>query len=226
MRRIKPLNNSGVTIIELLVAMTAFSVMILIIGLATMQLGKMYYKGISSAKTQEVSRDAMASIFEQAAFTTGNIDYATAKDYGPSSDRIAVQATCIGNTRYSYVLDRKQNSSLSSGHDSANKEIKHVLWQDTSDGNCEPVDLTQDAPSADGKELLGDNMRLSELLIDSPPTSPDIIKIGIGVFYGESDLIEYSGPTPESCKTGDISSQWCAFSKLSTRAYRRYPRTI
>ena len=226
MRRIKPLgDNSGVTIIELLVAMTAFSVMILIIGLATMQLGKMYYKGISSTKTQEVSRDAMASIFEQAAFTTGNIDPATPKDYGPGGDRVSVNATCIGNTRYSYVIDRKQNPSLSTGHDRTNKEIKHVLWQDTSDGNCTPVDLTLDVPTAEGKELLGDNMRLSELRIEAP-TSPDIVEIDIGVFYGESELIDYSGSTPKSCKSSDVSSQWCAFSKLSTRAYRRYPRTI
>jgi prepilin-type N-terminal cleavage/methylation domain-containing protein len=213
-------NQKGFTIIELLVSMVAFSSMLLIVGITTMQLGRMYYKGVSTAKTQEVSRVIMAAVSEQAQFATGPISSKTQNTIS-SSPTTPVNSYCIGDARFTYITDRALNNDVV--YDETNKQIKHVLWQDKDDtASCDPVDLSQDLPSAEGKELMGDNMRISNFTVDAS-SSLDMVSIKIGVIYGDKDLIEGTAPDIK-CKTGDIGAQWCATSSVETQVFRRFPR--
>lgn len=212
-------NSKGFTIIELLVAMVAFSSMILIVGLTTLQLGRMYYKGVSTISTQEASRTVIASVSEQLQFATGNLG-----SRAPTGTP-RVGAWCVGEVRFTYALNRRLDSTSPS---EVNKTIRHVLWQDRKTTSaCDPVNLNLPTPTANGKDLITEDMRLTKFIIIE---NGDRAKIDIGIIYGENDLIEFSdAPTneaPVGCKTGDVTAQWCAKSDLTTNVFRRYPRSI
>lgn len=227
--------QDGFTIIELLVAMTAFSSMIMIVGLTTLQLGRMYYKGVSTINTQEAARTVIASVSEQLQFATGIVTQQPA-DLIRGTARI--KSYCVGDVRFTYVLNRRLDSSLSApGFNDTDKTMRHVLWQDRKTTNeCTPLDLASQTPSTNGKDLIGEDMRLTNFSINENvvPVSPggrsDIAKIDIGIIYGVNELINFSDApgteNPVGCRTGDVTAQWCAQSNLTTNVFRRYPRSI
>lgn len=226
--------QSGFTIIELLVAMVAFSSMILIVGLTTLQLGRMYYKGVSTINTQEATRTVVASVGEQLQFATGIVTQQPA-DLIRGTARI--KSYCIGDVRFTYVINRRLDSSLSApGFSDADKTMRHVLWQDRkTTTECTPVDLASQT-LANGKDLVGEDMRLKEFSIREnvvpvlPGGRSDIAKIDVNIIYGVNELINFTDApgteNPEGCKTGDVTAQWCAQSNLTTNVFRRYPRSI
>lgn len=50
-------NQKGFTIIELIIATTVFSVVLLLCTFGLMQIGNVYYRGITSTRTQNVTRN-------------------------------------------------------------------------------------------------------------------------------------------------------------------------
>lgn len=223
------MNNKGFTIIELLVSMAAFTAMLLIASVTTINIGRAYFKGVNSINTQDSINTALSTVTEQAEFTQGNITsqpYPTAQ-FGPALDKATIAAVCIGETRYSFIKDRRLSPALAVGHSTASQQIKHVLWQDTYHGaSCEPADLTIDNPSnnpaggSSGTELLNENSRLSDFSITN--SLENLVDIHIGIIYGDNDLVEGAGTgNPLGCLGSVIGSEWCASSKLATQVSRR-----
>ncbi len=217
--------DQGFTIVELLVAMTAFTSMILIVSIATMQLGRMYSKGVSSIKTQEVTRATLANVTEQVSFTSGLVSQSLPQTVAAGVGSYTRTAYCIGNVRYTYALDRRLSNSVSGGHSNATKQLRRVLWQDNNYAvGCNPVDL-HSTVTIPGKELLADNIRLKKFdIVDV--LGQDLTNITIETIFGESDLIEYSGADPVKCRGQFVGSQFCSVSNLKTEVYRRYPSSI
>ncbi len=131
---------------------------------------------------------------------------------------------CIGNTRYSYAIDRQQSDSPVAN----DKQIRHVLWADQL-SSCQtglsPVDLTQPKPTsgANDKELMGANMRLTKLEVTKLTSDNTTWEVKITVLYGDEDLtIVYPEDTTRKvCKGGQLGTQFCAISELSTVVKRR-----
>ncbi len=218
------INQKGFTVIELLVAMSAFTAMVLIASMTTLQIGKMYYKGVYTIRTQENTRVALASVTEAVQFGSGAItNPPTSKNFqsDANSPIVTVKAVCVGSVRFSYVIDSMLVSKISDqvvqGQDNTSQ---HVLWQDNGgDNNCEPQNLLVSEPTASGRELLGEKMRLSAFSVAPSPTG--LTNIQIGVIYGDRDLIEYQAGLPVKCLGSFVGAQWCASSNLNTQVLQR-----
>lgn len=205
------INTRGFTLIELMIAITIFSVLLLTAGTTVTQISRLYYKGVIISRTQNASRSIIDDISQTFQFSNGQV--VTANDGGQ------VNSICIGQVRFTYILN-KQVSATS----------PHALWRDKIDsaGSCgaNMPDLSSQNPGggADGKELLETGMRLKTFSVSQPGADPldDVYDINVAIIYGDDDLIEFSSPsTPENCKGGVTGSQWCALSALNTQIYSR-----
>lgn len=211
----------GFTLIELMIATTVFSVILLGSTTAVIQIGRMYYKGVVTSKTQEIARRTIDDIARTIQFNDAQIFEPLPVDYmatGISDGTVTVRAVCIGTTRYSYVL----NAQVDRQNDFNKHRLRHALWQDTVDdpslcGNNMP-DLSQEQPSPDGRELLGRFMRLQKLEVkhDEDPTA-----LSVGIIYGDDDLLLPDATNPTNCRGAIQGAQWCSVSTLTTQVRQR-----
>lgn len=216
--------QAGFTIIELMIATMVFAVILLGATSALFQLERMYYKGIITDQTQTTSRQIMASISQQLQLGQNSLTSGSAT-YGD----VTVQAICIANTRFSYLLNG-QVDATASGYD-ATHHIQHGLWRDTigPTASCIPLDLSLAnpestsggvTPGSNGTELLGQHMRLGQLDVSCSTSQTDICTINLNVIYGDDDLLAPDANNPTGCKT-TFGDQWCASSGLQTTVNKR-----
>ena len=218
------MNQRGFTIIELLIATMVFSTIFLGSTTALVQIGKLYYKGVVTGRTQEVSRGVIDQVSQQLQFSDATLMISPPLGYNVEEfdGRMSFQAYCIGATRYTYRLNVKVDSRVDNNHyDNSNNGLKHGLWRDKVDGtDCRPVDLSQTQPSENGQELLAQSMRLSAFDINCNVRG--ICNISVGVMYGNNDMMTPDPATavPTRCQTV-VGSQWCAASQFKTSVVKR-----
>lgn len=213
--------EDGFTIIELMIATTVLSVILVMVTFMMISIGKLYYKGISQAKAQQTARNIVEDVSNHLELNdsppteSATADNITFTDASGGSHTIA--AYCIGEVRYSYILGRQI------GGDAAT-QISHVLWRDrTPAAGCVPADLRSNDPSGGdasnpGTELMTDRGRLAALTID---TSNSPYEIEILVALGENDLFDGSGINT-LCRN-QTGSEFCATSQLRTSVTKRLP---
>jgi prepilin-type N-terminal cleavage/methylation domain-containing protein len=219
---------AGFTIIELLFSMAVFSTILLAATVGMIQIGRLYFKGVTITKTQNLTRQVMDEVSRGIQFSGSR------PTLGGSASYSGVQAYsfCIGTNRYSYVIDRV----LKPAPVVANKEFRHVLWRDTVRDPlvCPPLDLSQATPSDSqttgtaGRELMSENTRLSRLSVATSSGNVDMYQVYVYVVYGDTDLLDYSTYNPGAgnhhlaCQGGGIvGTQFCALSEISTVVSRR-----
>lgn len=199
-------SNEGFTIVELLIATTILSTILLIVTVVMVGIGNLYFKGVNQARVQGTVRDTTDEITQKLQLNDGS----TFNPIVPTSAD-PVGAVCIGSTRYSYVLNKQIGAKDPITHD----DIKHVLWRDTvSTGSCtrfsafwtadNPNDTSVPGHGTDGVEVIPPHSRLSIFSITrATDQSPYIIKIGIA--YGDGDLLCNSTIANE-CNTDEAES--------------------
>jgi len=213
--------QKGFTVVELMIATTVFSFVLLVASSGVIAIGKIYYKGITSAKTQETTRTIMEEIARARQFSGGNIG-----EELPAVPIGGLQAYCFGEDRYSYII----NSKLDLDADPNGRALFHDIRTNLS--QCEPQ-------TSVGEELLSDNMRLLEFSIEPVEVenadgtisiSADKSTIKVKVAYGDNDLLsnyDDSGnpngvvPADALCK-GGAGSTFCSTAQLETVVGKRY----
>jgi len=205
--------QSGFTIIELMIATTVFSLVLMSTLAGIIQITKMYFQGVALTRTQEVARNVVDEIGESIRFTkeplivqpelliNGGIGLG-ASDTG---------YFCIGARRYTYAIDRQ----LKEVPNTAKKEKRHVLWVDQPTSCTGPANLTRGL--TDGRELLSENMRLTRFGVKDNGAS---YTIDISVAYGDSDLIVYND-NPVTCESAFAGGEFCGVANLSVSVVRR-----
>lgn len=201
--------SSGFTIVELMIATTVLTTLLLLAGATFTQISRLYYKGIITTKTQNASRSVIDDISRNIQFSNGQTTAGSGN---------GAEVLCIGQTRYTYVKNRQIKAGTTSQ--------EHALWQDklTSPGSCLvgiPNLFTANPGGISGKELLENGMRLKSFSVTE---NSNIFYITIGVIYGDDDLLIFSPPPnsqPETCKGDPSGSQWCAVSELNTQIFSR-----
>lgn len=206
--------DQGFTIVELMIAMAVFSIILLAAAAGLIQVGRMYYKSVITSRTQDMARSVSEEITSAIQFSGETLVMGSGSGF---------ESICIGNTRYSYVL----NQQLSDDND----DIEHVLWRDKKEDNaCTPADLS--GSLSDGVELMGENMRLYQF--DVTTDQGNDYKIATEVVYGDSDLLvgvkadgeivdDYDDPDAVRliCDPDGIGTQFCAVAELSSVVARR-----
>ena len=198
--------QAGFTIIELLIATLVFSTILLLCTAGMVQIGRMYYKGIISARTQETARAAISDISQGVQFAGGSI-----KPYlsGPGT----WEGFCLGNQLYSYRVGVQRTAS----------NVYVFVREPVND--CAAVTAAKSygasLPAGD-QELLGLHMRIDSIhgvaLMKSLPDN--LYQINIRVLYGDDQILVGATP-PHSCIATRLGGQFCAASELGTVVEKR-----
>lgn len=200
-KAMKQSDDKGFTIVELMLAMTIFSLVLVAAAAGLIQVGRMYYKSVITTRTQDVARSAIDEISRSIQFS-GAIPQFT-----PESS--SVDAVCIGSNRYSFQIDNQ----VSGDNDSSS----YALYKDEAPPGCD------DTPPQDGVELLGDNMRLTRFEVRLLPGSVDQYRVILWTAYGDDDVLDVDPENSERtiCATRNIGGEFCAISELSTVVSKR-----
>lgn len=197
----RSLDQRGFTILELLVAMTVFSVMLVICSVAILGLSRQFYKGLVKSRTQAVAR----TISEEMA---NNLQFSSTPPYelvdfaDPSNP---VRGWCIADRRYLYVM----HVALGGG-------TQGVLQRGGSCGDPLPHALT---PAANLTELAGDNMRLAKLEIQS--AIGNLWSVKVKLVHGDDEVITDPASPDARCDAAVGGSQFCAAAEYETTVVRR-----
>lgn len=210
MKKLKNIN--GFTILELMIATMIFSVILLLMAFGLVKIGQIYYKGITSSRTQNVARNASDDVVQAVQYGGNTVGNTPAAVIGQQDSII------VGNRKYTYVIGKKlvDRAPVATAN-----ETDVALKVETLD-----TDLITVKPNS-SRELLSTGMWLSEFKVSG--TSPT--EITIKVVNGDFDLVEdssgrlFGDPTgfdiaSSKCKSG-AGSQFCAVSGLYTKAYKR-----
>lgn len=198
-----PKNTQGFTIIELLIATSIFSVVLLLCTTGIIQVTNLYYKGITATRTQEAARNIIEEI-------SRGIQYSGGRIVTPVPG--AISYFCIGSTRYSYVTDRKLVDTAPTSDDAY-----HVLVTDTN-ANCSTyLNIAPLALPAGSKELMTPDMRLISLTITNTPAGSSLYIITVRVVSGKGANLDSSH---KQCDGGS-NNQFCAASELRTTVQKR-----
>ena len=229
---IRRLDQKAFTIIELLIATSVLTVILLLVTVMITGIGNLYYKGITQSQTQSTTRTIADQLTSDLQLADGHPSLPPNPNPPPSSPNIVVvsftdpadgttknipsYAICIGTTRYSYVLNQQISSAI------------HVMWRDTvgSGGTCSPANLALPTPTAGGTELMGQQSRLSVLMITD--TGTNLYKVTVGVAYGDDDLLtgvnvsDLPAGTDKNVHCAAVAgNRFCATDLLTTAAVQR-----
>lgn len=162
-------SSDGFTIVELMIALTIMSIILVISTIVLIQIGGLYDKGVSGSNLQNTARAIVSDVSSGIQFSgynpavrecspyasqdssdldndcfnpneiSPNPDYPYTYNDGTNTP-VYEYAYCIGTTRYSYILNVELGTDSSVGTTAA-----HVLWRDSlSSVNdlCAPVDMS------------------------------------------------------------------------------------
>ncbi len=225
------LNVKGFTIMELMIAISILSIILLISSMVLVGIGNIYSKGADLSNVQNVTRNIIENVtstvqFSGAQLNNGAIAPVT-QDYSFDGKNVPVSAYCFGQVRYSFVTGFLPNG------------WSHLLWLDkmVTQSNCFPLNISEVVPSCDGdlnciasqsssgSELIGPNMHLANFKIVQ--YNPQLYGISVGVAFGQEDMFVSSGNTPRLVKdnnyqcSDNAGQQYCATSYLTTFATER-----
>ncbi|MEX1995563.1 MAG: prepilin-type N-terminal cleavage/methylation domain-containing protein [Candidatus Saccharimonadales bacterium] len=209
----------GFTIAELLIATAIFSVILTGALVGFIQIGRMFYKGVSLTQTQDATKQVINSLRE-------NIQLAASVSASQTGGGYSYY--CVGNHRYTYKLGQKVELSDSPNHAATgNFGLLHDILPGSSAcatpcaANCGDGAVAFNNPT----ELLGNKMRLGkfDIIQPDPSKTPGLYNLDIAVVYGEDDILNYTNkndPSTAYCSGSLTNQQFCAVNKLSTTVYR------
>ena len=198
----------GFTIIELLLATSVFSLVLLGALAGFLQAGSLFYKGVSLTQTQAVAKQVMDDVSANVAATTS-----------VQAPEGSYHYYCIGNTRYTYNLYKPvtpPDSNFQAGGG-------YGLLKDTVTGCPGPCDTSCGPSTAtihNATELLSSNMRLSQFDIAPAGPGSNLYNIKLTVAFGDSTTTLQAGDTATPyCSGNTRTQQFCAVSTLSSSVY-------
>lgn len=199
----KPLRNKGFTIIELLIATVAFSVILLIITGAIIQFSKIYYKGVVESKTQETARAIVADVSQAIQFGKVNAIAPPA-----TTSPVGGQFICVGPRTYTYVYGVPLTGNI------------HGLVGQDGCTSANPGMTTAALSGTNPNELLGNNMQLINFSVTGPVN--DLYTVTVKIGYGKcSDMTLTCANPARQCKAITLGGQFCSVSELQATVARR-----
>lgn len=210
----------GFTITELLIATAVFAVVLLVAQASFVQIGHLFYRGVSISQTQETADHIFQDIngnFQSAPSVNGSVNSPSGYDY-----------YCIGNARYTYRVNHEVDLSAATTDHSPSGNFG--ILKDSLPGAgaacatpCTGIGGdTCPAPFRNPVELLGNKMRVEVFSIPSPPSGSNLYNVSIVLAYGDDNTLTYHTPgdlSTVACQ-GDASNNFCAVSSINTAVYK------
>jgi prepilin-type N-terminal cleavage/methylation domain-containing protein len=218
-QRAMNIKQSGFTIIELLIATTIFSIVLMIILASFLQISRMFYKGVSLDNTNEAARTLVDDITSDIRLAK---DGGTATSPGPNNTHFF----CVGLHRYTFKLGVKVTSPQVTSPDSITSSAGAGVREDTVGSGC-PIPIVG-AITTNPQQLLGPDMQLNDFGtncgkpgglcgIDCASALMCNIHTHI-VFYGfDSTVLKPSAADQAAECTGNtLDTQFCATADIKT----------
>ncbi len=202
-------DQQGFTILELLIATTVFSVILLIATTGIIAIGKLYYKGITEARTSDATRVVMEEVSRTIQFSKGT--RVSGHSFAPDTN---ITQFCVGDRRYTFMINQQVTDDNAIGLRSQTKA---------------PSDACALDDPLVGDQVLASNMRLLDFRVESNPTTNNFT-VNIKIAYGDDDLLNLydddgnrsSIPLSDGqCKSGIAGSSFCAVAQLDTTVKQR-----
>jgi prepilin-type N-terminal cleavage/methylation domain-containing protein len=224
--------QTGFTIIELLVATTIFSIILVIIVSSFLQVGRMFYKGVSISNTNEAARNLVDTITNDARLANFQSGNTLNPDGSLNTDPSFKKYFCVGPHRYTYWLAQQVKDS--NIHTDANLMTAGVV-QDETGGSCRsPADLG----GTRNNQVLGPDMQINKLSVVENSTNTALTVSVHIVFYGADNTVFNSSDSTMVNTTADpgrasraadaycsgnlLSTQFCAVANIDTNVTLRY----
>jgi prepilin-type N-terminal cleavage/methylation domain-containing protein len=216
-------NNSGFTILELIIATAIFSGALLMLMLGFLSISNSYTKGLTVTETQNVSRNVINTISQSLEF--GNTSsYQAPIISATSGGANGTQSGwfCADNYVFAYTLG--EEAGVNGGN--SLEQIYDTVCP-PSGGSCPYesgiINADNCAKYSGATELLGPRMRLTALNITS---TDGTYQINVRIAYGDTQYLKgavvggatqyYDTSSSEVTCTGTVSNNFCATSGLQT----------
>jgi prepilin-type N-terminal cleavage/methylation domain-containing protein len=225
------LNKSGFTIVELMIAISIFSGLLIIMVYSFLFSLDAFMKAYVSSKTQETLRNVDQSISTSINLGTNGVVYLKPVQYNISNGNYTItsQGFCIGQYRYSYILSQESDSNGNYNYVNLSIPIlNHNLVQDVMTGGCNsnmsaqdlssPLNTSAQQLSSSSKELAGNNIGiLSFSLAPSNTIGNTPVYNFLATFgYGNNLNVSYeSGKLSSSCPGTFHGGNFCALSSFN-----------
>jgi prepilin-type N-terminal cleavage/methylation domain-containing protein len=204
--------QDGFTISEVSIATSVFAVVLLVALVSFFGISKLFYKGVSVTRTQEVASNILSDV---------QGDFRNAASVSILNSNNGYKYYCIGDSRYTINVGPKIDLNAATNH--APSGNYGILKDSIPSGSC-PVPCDDSFPVCSGQrfnntttELLGQNMRVAQFDIQTLPNT-SLFTVTITVAYGDDDLFDYTNPANPStisCK-GAAADQYCSVARVST----------
>lgn len=199
-------NKGGFTLVELMIATTVFSVVLMVGSAAFVQLGRSYYKGVTMTQTQETARQIMQNVSANVRLSSSVSPVASATG--------SRQYYCVGGHRYSFKLFNKVDTS----NHNFSTNFGLISDEPNGDGCGDPFDGS--APLVKPAELLGNNMRLLAFSITPVGASGTTFTINVTVAFGSDNVLTNPASPTAQCQGFGNVTQFCAVTTLSSTVYQ------
>lgn len=206
MKKLKS-NQSGFTILELVIATAVFSIVLLLMTYSIIQISRTYVKGYIVSETGNNLRSIQDQL-TQAVQASDNS--ATSGIYIPAS--AGADWFCINGYLYKYQEGVEQSSSAS------------VFYAVKPNGGCGPsTDVSSytcsNTPGCN--QLVGNNIQIPPggFSISEIDTANNLYKISISLLYGSPN--SYSSNNPPRCLASFAGGEFCAAVQTTTTVGQR-----
>jgi prepilin-type N-terminal cleavage/methylation domain-containing protein len=210
LRQRKNGNDSGFTIMELLISTIVFGLVLLVVTTAILQFTRVYYKGITESNIQETARTIADSISQGIQFNGGIVT-----DTPPNPTPGSSYAFCVGNVQYSYQVGHQLTddtpTSTQKPHGLVNSNVAGCTSSTT------PQNMS--SSTVTGREMLAPNMRLARMEVTSIGTN--LYRVSVKIVYGDDDLLDDPTTDAARCKNLRAGTQFCAVSDITTTVVKR-----
>jgi prepilin-type N-terminal cleavage/methylation domain-containing protein len=224
----KPLKNKnlgsskGFTVVELTIATAVFSVVLLTALAGFLQIGRIFYKGVTVTSTQETANQIYQDI-------SGYFQTASAvSDRGNGN---GYNYYCVGGARFTFTIDKAVDSSATPNHSASGNFgiLKDILPGNSAcDAPCNDLmaGSCTGTPFQNPKELLGDKMRVLKFAITNPSASTsNFYNISISLAYGDNEVMGYGtagDPTTRYCLSGSRNQQFCSIANIDSGVFKGF----
>lgn len=199
-------------------ATAIFSLVLLIAVAGFIEIGRIFYKGVTVAQTDTTAKQILSQI-------TSDIQNASSVSLAiqnPSADGMHHSYFCAGNARYSINFD-----ILADGTDQ-DPTNGYGLLRDILPGNsacaapCSASCQGQEAAFNNPQELLAPNMRIDLVSIEPVAGDDSLRNVRVRVITGDDSYLNIAGQNPPpsnelnyTCDSNLQTSQFCSVSDIS-----------
>jgi prepilin-type N-terminal cleavage/methylation domain-containing protein len=209
--------QEGFTLIELMIALTVFTVVLMMCVFGVIYVGRIFYKGVTAAKTQNVARVTTDDIVRGLQFNYS--DSTTFLAANPAANEPGL--LCMRGVAYKFLLYRQYVNTTNPAYD---WQSTYGLRKQLLNGGAACPSLT-DTSWDTATEQLGEGMRLTAFSV-TPSATVDGWDVSIGVLFGDNDLLtdadegDITGPLVK-CLGSAVGSEFCSYSNLNLMVAKR-----